>query len=159
MYRHVGHVMSRGEDVATIVAPFLRGALGTGEPVVIACPEPVATELAHALGNTVGVQLVSADPLDQRPPNAIAAITALIDQDLPGDGRRLHLVTGPGRQDADWSTWAQTEALLNHVLAERPVDHLCLMAPTDGASAADTDAVARATHPWLLTVDGVVPNP
>jgi len=158
-YRHVGHVMSAGEDVAVTVAPFLRRALRTGEPVVIACPDPVAGALADALGGTEGIQLAPAEPLDQRPPAALAAISELIDRDLPGDGRRLHLVTGPGRQDADWSVWAQTEALLNHVLAARPVDHLCLMSPADSAGGPDTESVARATHPWLLLGDGVVPNP
>jgi anti-sigma regulatory factor (Ser/Thr protein kinase) len=158
-YRHVGHVMSTAEDLATIVAPFLRTALASGEPVVIACPDPVATELAAALGTTEDVQVVSAEPLDQRPPNALAAITRLIDRDVPGDGGRLHLLTGPARQHADWTTWVQTEALLNHVLAERPVDHLCLMATAEGGRPADTEAVARATHPWLLTAVGVVANP
>jgi anti-sigma regulatory factor (Ser/Thr protein kinase) len=97
--------------------------------------------------------------LQQRPPNALAAISGLVDQDLPGDGHRLHLVTCPGRQDADWSVWAQTEALLNHVLAARPVDHLCLMSTADVDEGPDTATVARATHPWLLTADGVVENP
>ena len=158
-YRHVGHVMGPAEDVATLVAPFLRSALSSGEPVVIACPDAVASQLADALGTTTGVQVVPAEPLDQRPPNALAAITRLIDEDLPGDDRRLHLVTGPGAPDADWTWWAQTEALLNHVLAERPVDHLCLMTTAGDADAAHTDAIARATHPWLLTADGAVANP
>jgi anti-sigma regulatory factor (Ser/Thr protein kinase) len=119
----------------------------------------VATALATALGDTDDVQVVSADPLAQRPPNALAAITQLVDSDLPGDGRRLHLVTDPGRPDADWPTWAQTEALLNHVLAERPIDHLCLLTPSAGSHPSDADAIARATHPWLLTSEGVVANP
>jgi anti-sigma regulatory factor (Ser/Thr protein kinase) len=156
IYRHVGHVLSEEEDVAALVVPFLRSALATGEPVVIACPDPVASELARALDGADDVQLVPAAPSDQRPPAAIATITALIDRDLPGDGRRLHLVTGPGRKDTHWSTWAQTEALLNHVLAARPVDHLCLMSPT---GAAGDDSLARATHPWLLTDAGAVANP
>jgi anti-sigma regulatory factor (Ser/Thr protein kinase) len=126
---------------------------------VIACPDPVAAELAGALGTSEAVQVVPAEPLDQRPPNALAAIMQLIDRDLPDDGRRLHLVTGPGRQDVDGMAWTQTEALLNHVLAERPVDHLCLMSATDAGSAADTETVARATHPWLLTAEGAVANP
>jgi anti-sigma regulatory factor (Ser/Thr protein kinase) len=159
LYRHFGHVMRDAQDVATVVAPFLRTALSTGEPVVIACPEPVATALATALGCTDDVQVVPAEPLEQRPPSALAAITELIDRDLPGDGRRLHLVTGPGRQDADWSTWAQTQALLNHVLAARPVDHLCLMSPIEAGDGTSPDALARATHPWLLASDGVVANP
>jgi anti-sigma regulatory factor (Ser/Thr protein kinase) len=155
IYRHVGHVLSEEEDLATLVAPFLRRALTAGEPVLIACPDEVASELAGALGGTADVHVVPAEPLDQRPPNAIAAMTALVDQDLPDDGRRLHLVTGPGPRGSDWSSWAETEALLNHVLAERPVDHLCLMT----SAAAETDAIARATHPWLLGSDGAVPNP
>jgi anti-sigma regulatory factor (Ser/Thr protein kinase) len=159
MYRHVGYVMNDSEGVATVVAPFLRNALSAGEPVVIACSEPLATALVTALGGTDGVQVAPVDPLAERPPNALAAIAALIDRDLPGDGRRLHLVTCPGRPDADWSTWAQTEALLNHVLAERPVDHLCLLSPSADGAEPGADALARATHPWLLTAEGVVANP
>jgi hypothetical protein len=159
LYRHVGHVMNEDEDVATVVAPFLRNALSVGEPVVIACTEPLASALVTAVDAADGVLVAPADPLTERPPNALAAITELIDRDLPGDGRRLHLVTCAGAPDADWSTWAQTEALLNHVLAERPVDHLCLLSPTVGGDEPSTDAVARATHPWLLTHEGVEPNP
>ena len=157
-YRHIGHVMDDEGDVTEVV-PFLRTGLAAGEPVVIACPEPVATTLATALGSSGAVQLASADPFEQRPPNALAAISSLVDRDLPGDGRRLNLVTCPGRQDADWSVWAQTEALLNHVLAARPVDHLCLMLAADVDEGPDAATVARATHPWLLTTDGVVENP
>jgi anti-sigma regulatory factor (Ser/Thr protein kinase) len=141
------------------VAPFLGSALAAGEPVVIACPDPMATALATALGAAEGVQVAPAEPPNQRPPDVLAAIAQLVDRDLPGDGRRLHLVTCPGGPDDGWSTWAQTEALLNHVLAERPVDHLCLMTPAEGSSGPDTDTVARATHPWLLTPDGTVSNP
>jgi anti-sigma regulatory factor (Ser/Thr protein kinase) len=159
LYRHVGHVMRDGEDVTTVVAPFLRSALAAGEPVVIACPDPMATELAATLGTAEHVQIAPAEPPNQRPPEALAAIAQLIDRDLPGDGRRLHLVTCPGGPDDGWSTWAQTEALLNHVLSERPVDHLCLMSPVATGDAPDTNAVARATHPWLLTAEGTVPNP
>ncbi|OMQ14589.1 hypothetical protein A7K94_0215580 [Modestobacter sp. VKM Ac-2676] len=68
-------------------------------------------------------------------------------------------MTGPGEPD-DWTMWAQTEALLNHVLAERPVDHLCLLSPAAGEpDGVDAQAVARATHPWLLTQEGTVRNP
>jgi anti-sigma regulatory factor (Ser/Thr protein kinase) len=159
LYRHVGHVLGPGEDVADTVVPFLSRSLTRGEPVVIACPEPFATTLAEALGSGQDVQLVPALPLDRRPPDVLAAIAELVDRELPGDGRRLHLVTGPGRGGSPWTTWVQTEALLNHVLAERPIDHLCLMSRTEAGGAAETIAVLRATHPWLLTPEGAVPNP
>jgi len=157
-YRHVGYVMEDLHALATVVAPFLRSALSAGEPVVIACPDDVAAALAAELGSTEDVSVVPAEPLEQRPPMALAAMSRLIDRDLPGDGRRLHLVTGPGRPDADRSDWTQTEALLNHVLAERPVDHLCLMAAEVGAGSPAAAAAARATHPWLLTEEGTVAN-
>jgi anti-sigma regulatory factor (Ser/Thr protein kinase) len=159
VYRHVGHVMTDDEELTPLVIPFLRAALEAGEPVVIACPEPLAGALAAALDDSRDVQVLAADPLAQRPPDALATIARLVDRDLPGDGRRLHLVTGPGRQGTDPSIWSQTEALLNHVLAERPIDHLCLLSPTAPVGVADTESVARATHPWLLTTDGVVANP
>jgi len=159
IYRHVGHLMTEDEDVATVVAPFLRAALATGEPVVIVCPEPLAGTLAAALGAGEDVQVVPCDSLDERPPTVLASIARLVDRDLPGDGRRLHLVTGPGRPDAPLAAWAQTEALLNHVLAARPVDHLCLMSAAHAGDSAATEEVLRATHPWLLTAAGAVPNP
>ena len=82
-----------------------------------------------------------------------------MDRDVREDGRRLHLVTGPGRHAAPLTAWTQTEALLNHVLAARPVDHLCLMSPAEGGDGPATEEVLRATHPWLLTREGAVVNP
>jgi anti-sigma regulatory factor (Ser/Thr protein kinase) len=158
LYRHVGYVMREDEDVTSVVGPYLRTALAGGEPVVIACADPIAGALAAALGDAEDVQVVPAEPMDHRPPTALAARAGRVDRDLPGDGRRLHLVTGPGRDDGGWSAWVQTEALLNHVLAARPVDHLCLMSATDGADGDCTATVARATHPWLLTAQGTVPS-
>ncbi|WP_369131145.1 ATP-binding protein [Modestobacter roseus] len=158
-YRHIGHVVRPGGDVAALVGPVLRAALDAGEPVVVACTEPVATQLLVAVGHPEDVHVHPAEALDDRPPNAIAAIGSLVDRELPDDGRRLHLVTGPGDPD-DWRSWAQTEALLNHVLAERPVDHLCLLTPALGElDGVDAQAVTRATHPWLLTEEGVLRNP
>ena len=108
-YRHIGYVLPDATALGAVVAPFLRSALSAGEPVVIACPDEVAATLAAELGSTDDVSVVSAEPLEQRPPIALAAMSRLIDRDLPGDGRRLHLVTGPSRPDADRSEWTQTE--------------------------------------------------
>jgi anti-sigma regulatory factor (Ser/Thr protein kinase) len=156
-YRHVGHVLGADEDLTAVVGPTLRRAVADGEPVVIACPERIAAALVAELAGVGDVEVASAEHLAERPPAALAAIAALVDQRAPGTGIRLHLVTAPGGPDADASAWVQTEALLNHVLAERPVDHLCLLAPS--ADGPDADAVARATHPWLLTDEGTVANP
>ena len=156
-YRHVGYVLGPDEDLTSIVGPVLRRAVAEGEPVVIACPEAIAAVLLGVLDGAGDVHVAPTDPLEDRPPAALAAIAALVDRRVPNTGRRLHLVTGPGEPAADAASWVQTEALLNHVLAERPVDHLCLLAT--GGQGLDADAVARATHPWLLTSEGTVRNP
>jgi anti-sigma regulatory factor (Ser/Thr protein kinase) len=163
-YRHVGHVLGVDLDMTTVVGPVLRRAVAAGEPVVVACPDAVATALLATLDGIGDVHVAPADPLDDRPPAALAAIAQLVDARAPGEGRRLHLVTGPGGPHTDPAVWMQTEALLNHVLAERPVDHICLLGPVDGTASAtdspvDADAVVRATHPWLLTEAGTVRNP
>lgn len=157
-YRHVGHVLHPDQDVTRAVAPVLRRAVAAGEPVVIACPEQVARELVTALQGAGHVHVAPTQRVDGRPPAVLAKIAGLVDECAPGRGRRLHLVTGPGGPDADPAVWVQTEALLNHVLAERPVDHVCLLNATadDGP---DVEAVARATHPWLLTEEGIVRSP
>jgi anti-sigma regulatory factor (Ser/Thr protein kinase) len=92
----------------------------------------------------------------------VADLVALVDRELPHDGRQLHLVTAV-EAPVGWAGWMQAEALFNHVLADRPVDHLCLLGPAEESSAADRSPgpveVARATHPLLLTEAGIVGNP
>jgi anti-sigma regulatory factor (Ser/Thr protein kinase) len=162
-YRHVGHVLGVDLDMTT-VGPLLRRAVAEGEPVVVACPEAVAAAVLATLEGVGDVYVTPTDPLDDRPPAALAAIAELVDARAPGEGRRLHLVTGPGGPHTDPAVWMQTEALLNHVLAERPVDHICLLGPVgspaaDAATGVDVEAVIRATHPWLLIEGGIVRNP
>ncbi|GAB4081953.1 ATP-binding protein [Modestobacter muralis] len=164
-YRHVGHVLGVDLDMTTVVGPVLRRAVAAGEPVVVACPEAVAAAVLATLEGVGDVYVAPTDPLDDRPPAALAAIAELVDARAPGAGRRLHLVTGPGGPHTDPAVWMQTEALLNHVLAERPVDHICLLGPLDAGPdrsagpVVDVDAVVHATHPWLLTEVGTVRNP
>jgi anti-sigma regulatory factor (Ser/Thr protein kinase) len=92
----------------------------------------------------------------------VADLAALVDRELPHDGRQLHLVTAV-EAPVCWAGWMQAEALFNHVLADRPVDHLCLLGPAEESSAADRSPgpveVARATHPLLLTEAGIIGNP
>ncbi|MCU1604678.1 MAG: putative anti-sigma regulatory factor, serine/threonine protein kinase [Modestobacter sp.] len=161
-YRHVGHVRTTDGDLAAVVTPLLRHALDCGGRVVVACPEDLARTLTTALAAGDQIQVLPPQPPDTRPAAAVANLTALVDRELPDDGRRLHLVTtvAPAVRRAGWM---QTEALFNHVLADRPVDHLCLMGPAEESSAADRGPgpveMARATHPFLLTPAGVVGNP
>jgi anti-sigma regulatory factor (Ser/Thr protein kinase) len=156
-YRHVGHVRTADGDLAAVVASFVHRVRSPGDRVVIACPEPVAGVLARAFD---GAHVVRPEPFDTRPAAGVAEILRLVDRETPEDGSRLQLVTAVERPTSGWAGWMQTEALLNHVLADRPVDHLCLLGPDAGdADGLGPDDVATATHPWLLTDGELAENP
>jgi anti-sigma regulatory factor (Ser/Thr protein kinase) len=162
-YRHVGHLHTgEDDDLGAVVLPLLRRAVEAGDRVVLACPEPLDRVLSGwwGAGDEVSV-LPAPGHLDTRPAAGVAAIAALVDRELPDDGRRLHLVTAVREPGVGWAGSMQTEALLNHVLADRPVDQLCLLWPTQDGGGGDPGPaeLARTTHPHLLTAAGVRHNP
>ncbi|SDY37187.1 Anti-sigma regulatory factor (Ser/Thr protein kinase) [Modestobacter sp. DSM 44400] len=162
-YRHLGHLGTQGEDLAAVVEPVVRQALAAGAWVVTACPEPVATGLSGCWDAGDDVRSLTTPQLDGRPAAGVAEMASLIDHHLPDDGRRLLLVTAVETPTGGWLERMQIEALFNHVLSDRPVDHLCLLGPdAESLRAGDglgPEDVARATHPFLLTGGGVVANP
>ena len=159
-YRHVGHLRTADEDVATVVASFVQRLAADGDRLLIACPEPVAGTLAEVFGDDDRVRLLQPPPFDARPAAGVAELMRLVDRGLPGDGHRLQLITAVQDPSSGWASWMQTEALLNHVLADRPVDHLCLMGPPSAVVEGPGPAeVATATHPYLLTDGELTENP
>jgi anti-sigma regulatory factor (Ser/Thr protein kinase) len=161
-YRHMGHVRTRDDDLAAVVSPLLRQALDAGGRVVLACPESVLGVLSGCWHDGEDVLVVSAPELNSRPAVSVAALSSLVDRQMPDDGRRLYVVTAVEEPAAGWSGWMQTEALFNHVLADRPVDHLCLLGPATQDQVAEGPGpahVLRATHPFVLDETGVVANP
>jgi anti-sigma regulatory factor (Ser/Thr protein kinase) len=163
-YRHLGHVRTRGEDLAAVVTPSVRQALAAGARVLIACPDAVVSALTGCWESGDDVRALATPQQERRPAGQVAEIATLIDRHLPDDGRRLHLVTAVEAPVGGWATCMQTESLFNHVLSGRPVDHLCLL----GAAAETTggpdvgpgpEDVVRAAHPFLLTGAGVIANP
>jgi anti-sigma regulatory factor (Ser/Thr protein kinase) len=158
-YRHVGHVRTADGDLAKVVATFVHQVSAAGDRLVIACPDPVAGVLVGAFGDE-GVQVLHPPPLDARPATGVAELMRLVDRELPDYGHRLQLVTAVEHPSCGWAGWMQTEALLNHVLADRPVDHLCLIGPASGGADRPGPAeVAISTHPYLLTDGELSDNP
>lgn len=154
-YVHAARLGAAGPDTAAALAPVLRAGLGAGGSVVLACSAPLAAALQDQLPGP-GVHTVDPAPLQGRAPDALAGYSALLDR-FGGTRSRVQLVTdsvgllGPGM-----AAWLQTEALLNHVLADRAVDHFCML---DEADLGPEVARALACHPGLLGADGVLDNP
>ncbi|MCW2696492.1 MAG: hypothetical protein JWR62_1577 [Modestobacter sp.] len=155
-YRHVGHVPTADGDRAAVVAAFVAYTAAPGDRLVIACPEPVSGQLAAAFD---GAHVLHPGPVDARPATGVAELLRLVDQELPDDGR-LQLVTAVHQPASGWAGWMQTEALLNHVLADRPVDQLCLLGPDpSGPDGLGPAQVCAATHPFLMVDGELAGNP
>ncbi|MCO7222347.1 ATP-binding protein [Klenkia sp. PcliD-1-E] len=153
-YVHVAHRGAPGPGSAELLAPWLQRGLTDGGAVVLACAPGLRGPLLDRLG-TEGVHVVDPDELGGRAPDAIAGHTSLVDR-LTVGGTRLHLVTDSARTALGTPAWLQTEALLNHVLADRALVHYCVVDPDH--LGADTER-ALSCHPWTLTAEGVLPNP
>jgi anti-sigma regulatory factor (Ser/Thr protein kinase) len=150
-YRHVAGTGGPDERSAQALLPALRAGLDAGSPVVLACSPGLGAGLRAGLGTALGegaVHVVDPEQLGGRAPDALAGYTALLDRFTLG-GTRLQLVTdSSGVATAGVPAWLQTEALLNHVLADRDLDHFCVLDPHQlGAD----HATALSCHPAVLS--------
>lgn len=153
-YVHVAQLGTPGPRSAALLAPWLARGLADGGDVVLACAPGLRGPLVERLGAD-RVHVVDPEQLGGRAPDAIAGHVSLLDR-LSVGGTRLHLVTDSGRTSLGTPAWLQTEALLNHVLADRDVAHWCVVDPEDLGTETER---ALSCHPWTLTADGVLPNP
>ncbi|NDI48093.1 ATP-binding protein [Goekera deserti] len=154
-YRHEGHFRGAHESTVTLVCGVVTDALAHGRHVVLCCDEAISSDVLAALGSPPEVVCAPAHQLDGRTPVALAAHQDLISRELPDQGELL-LVTDASGTSTGWDCWMHTEALLNHTLAEQPVQHLCLI---DLSSAPEeVQAVAHQTHPLIRDADGVHDN-
>ncbi|SDO53344.1 Anti-sigma regulatory factor (Ser/Thr protein kinase) [Klenkia soli] len=150
---HVARFGVPGPGSAEVLLPELTAGLEAGDTVVLACSSGLGTALRQRLP-AEAVHTVDPALLSGRAPDALAGYTALLDRFT---GTRVHLVTdSSGVHGAGVPAWLQTEALLNHVLADRAVDHYCVVDDRALGAAADQ---AMSCHPWVLAADGPVLNP
>ncbi|MEI4273307.1 ATP-binding protein [Klenkia sp. LSe6-5] len=148
-YRHVAHRGAPDAGCAQHLLPALRRGLDGGAPVLLACSPGLRTALEAQLA-PAAVHVVDPDLLAGRAPDALAGYTSVLDR-FTAPGTRLQLITDSDCQStAGVVAWLQTEALLNHVLVDRPVDHFCVLDP---ARLGDDLTTAQSCHPWLLPAD------
>ncbi|SCX60892.1 Anti-sigma regulatory factor (Ser/Thr protein kinase) [Klenkia marina] len=154
-YRHVAGTGGPDASSGAALLPALRAGLAAGSPVVLACSSELRAGLETELTGDP-VHVIDPDELAGRAPDALAGYTALLDR-LSLDGSRLQLVTDSVCQaKAGVVAWLQTEALLNHVLADRAVDHYCVVDPRQ---LGDDLPTALACHPLRLADGSPAVNP
>ena len=139
------------EAFLSVMAPFVRGGLEAGEPVVVA----VASDELSALREKVGAEDGRVRWLDTRewvphPASRLRAFHELVTHELAMGATRLRLVGEPVWPDGPPEhvlEWERYESVLNEVLAPFPVTLIC----TYDTSRVDPSiaAGARRTHPVI----------
>ncbi len=135
------------------VRTFIREAINTGSPVLIAVPRSGLRRIQAGLnGDLARVELADMTELGANPARIIPAIRAALDAHA---GRTLYFVGEPvwaERSQDEISEAMCHEALINRVFASARVRILCPYNLT--ALEAPTIADAECTHQWLSDGDG-----
>ncbi len=126
-YRHIAHLAASLDAAVPAAVPLLAEATGRGEVLLLATSGALSSALRAQLPADAAVTVLDDAPLAARTPDALVRYTELLDRYAPAPGHRLVLVTDSSRHRPGSSTWLQTQALLDHVLADRELDHLCLL--------------------------------
>lgn len=135
------------------VLPFVQAGRAAGEPVTIAVPGSRLALLAEALGPAADVTLMDMTGVGRNPCRIIprvllAAMNAHPDSPVRIVGEPLW----PSRSAAEYTACVVHEALINRVVAGRPVAVLCPY-DADGLDATALDEAAT-THPSLTDAGG-----
>jgi len=157
-FRHDALLYDAIEEMTALAAPFLLDGLAAGDGAVIAAGPEATDALRGAVGEDRLVLILDRHAVYRaRTPTAVRAFRGLAEQARAG--RRVRIVgeVDFGATPAQWQEWQRYEAVINAAFAPLPLWGLCLF---DRSRLPEKLlAVARDTHPQLLTVAGRSANP
>lgn len=147
-----------GSDDALLhnAVPWLEAGLAAGDVTVLSCAEETADLLRSAVGAR-DTELLS-DPRvsmrGARAPDAVVATRRLLDRAAAAPSGSLRVLGTPdfGPEPRTWREAQRYESVVNDLLADHPLDALCVY--DQRQLPPDVVASAGQTHPHLL-VDGV----
>ncbi len=151
-------VASDAELLATAL-PFLEAGLRGGDVVVVACPDAAADLVVGALGEQA--PLVELEPgiglIGSRPPDALTTCHRYLER--AGNSGRVRVLADIdfGPDPADWREGQRFESVVNRLMADAPVDVLCLYDRRRLPEPVLRSAAA--THPLLVRGAGWAGNP
>lgn len=137
-------------ELLDAVVPFVRAGLDAGEPVHLNLPPVHTGAVRDALGPDAGrVSWTDTYRWEPHPSRRQRAIEDLVDERLREGAAGLRYVgecawpTGPDHLVSEWN---RLDAVLNHSLAGRPVDMLCLYDSVSLAEAVIEEALCAHPH-------------
>jgi anti-sigma regulatory factor (Ser/Thr protein kinase) len=157
-YRHLALYHDSVAELAEAVVPFLYAGRQAGKSAVLAADDAtVAAVKATANGDT---RLAVMDPreLFRNPNHALTACQRLAEAELSRGAAGVQILARMphGRDPTQWAEWASFDYVANQVLADCPVELLCLY---DTASLPpEVLNLGLHTHPLLLDGGQLVGN-
>lgn len=153
---HEAVLYSAPDELAHQLVPLLRPSLDDGAPVVAVLDGPTRSHLRAALGDDVDrVEFPDPATVHRVPPFTVAVRWARVSRKATPTGRATvvgqHVAGLPGCEPTHW---ARLDIGINVAVAGLPITVLCPYRADDR----DLPRV-RATHPHLVTADGVVASP
>jgi anti-sigma regulatory factor (Ser/Thr protein kinase) len=148
--RHIALLYTDVAEYYSTLATFVLGGVAAGEGVMVAIPEPRATQLHQLLPATDASFVIFADmaELGRNPARIMPAIEEFLDGVADRPARYVGEPIWPGRTGAEIGEATLHEALINSALRGSNVTVLC---PYDVADLPEqVVADARRTHPTLI---------
>ncbi|SDO06628.1 anti-sigma factor RsbA family regulatory protein [Geodermatophilus sp. DSM 45219] len=148
--RHAAAVVRGDGELLSVALTFLDAGLRAGDVVALTCPPEVTALLCAELGERAG--RVRDEPrlslLGARAPDALAHARRMAEQEADGRQLRILCLVDFGPAPADWREGLRFESAANSVMADTPIDSLCLY-DRRRLPPAVVEAAA-ATHPYLV---------
>jgi len=151
--RHAAVLVGSQAELVAAAVPWVEAGLAAGDLTVLSCAEETVELLRAELGARSAGLL--SDPRISlrgvRPPDGVVAIRRLVQQAADAPSGRLRILGAPrfGPAPRDWRETQRYEAVLNRLLADAPIEALCVY--DRRTLPAEALASAVATHPLLLT--------
>ncbi|WP_306214400.1 anti-sigma factor RsbA family regulatory protein [Actinoplanes sp. RD1] len=149
-YFHEALPYASGDELLSVVVPFLLDGVAAGEPAVVAFGADNAALVRAALPADSGVEFLSGGDTYARPAGAIRAYRDLLGRRVAAGATQIRIVGELPRPalGRTWDWWARYEAAINHAYDDFPLWSLCAY-DTRHTPAAVLADVGR-THPRFI---------
>jgi anti-sigma regulatory factor (Ser/Thr protein kinase) len=157
-YRHLALYHSSLAELAKAVVPFLDAGQQAGKSAVLAADDATVAAVKATTNGDTRLAVMDPQELFRNPNHALIACQRVAEAELARGAAGVQILARMphGRAPTQWAEWASFDYVANEVLADCPVELLCLY---DTASLpSQVLDLGLHTHPLLLDGGQLVDN-
>jgi len=157
-YRHLALYHDSLAELGDAVVPFLEAGRQGGKSAVLAADDATVAAVKATTNGDTSLTVMDPRELFRNPNHALTACQRLAEAELARGAAGVQILARMphGRAPTQWAEWASFDYVANQVLADCPVELLCLY---DAASLpAQVLDLGLHTHPLLLDGGQLVGN-